>query len=265
MTQQQSVEPVLTGVRNFRDLGGLPARDGRRVRHGRLFRSGHLARATDQDRAFLAGLGLRTVFDLRNAADRTLEGLDIALPGVRGRHVPLTGDRDGAEFWALVRGGDLPRLRAAFGEGRAEALMAETYREVVRERTTELGTVLRSLASDGAPALVHCSAGKDRAGLTVALALLVAGVEPAAVEADYLLSGAPHHRYRLDRATDAGDAVSPEIGGLLAPLFDARGAYLTAAWDEIDAGWGSLDRYVAVGLGLSAAERRALEETLLAE
>ncbi|NJQ16145.1 tyrosine-protein phosphatase [Streptomyces bohaiensis] len=262
MTQQQSVEPVLTGVRNFRDLAGLPARDGRRVRPGRLFRSGHLARATEQDRAFLAGLGLRTVFDLRNDADRALEGLDVALPGVRSRHVPLTGDRDGAEFWTLVRRGDLPRLHAAFGEGRAAALMARTYREVVRERAAELGAVLRGLAS-GAPALVHCSAGKDRAGLTVALALLVAGVEPGAVEDDYLLSGAPHRRYPVARATDAAEGMSPEVDALLAPLFDARGAYLRAAWEEIDAGWGSLDRYVTGALGLSAAERDALAEALL--
>ena len=83
MTQQiPSTEPELTGVRNFRDVGGLPTVDGRRVRHGVLFRSGHLAHATDEDAAFLASLGLHTVFDFRNAADQKLEGPDVELPGV---------------------------------------------------------------------------------------------------------------------------------------------------------------------------------------
>lgn len=54
MTQQiPSTEPELAGVRNFRDVGGLPASDGRRVRYGVLFRSGHLAHATEEDAAFL--------------------------------------------------------------------------------------------------------------------------------------------------------------------------------------------------------------------
>ncbi|NJP65799.1 tyrosine-protein phosphatase [Streptomyces sp. ventii] len=41
---------------------------------------------------------------------------------------------------------------------------------------------------------MRCSAGKDRTGPTVAPVLLVAGVGPAAVEGDHLLSGVPHRR-----------------------------------------------------------------------
>lgn len=77
--QIPSAEPVLAGVRNFRDVGGLPTVDGRRVRYGRLFRSGHLAHATAEDRAFLTSLGLHTIFDFRNAADQKLDDLDVEL------------------------------------------------------------------------------------------------------------------------------------------------------------------------------------------
>ena len=76
-------EPQLTGVRNFRDVGGLPTVDGRRIRHGRLYRSGHLAHATPEDTEFLRGLGLHTIFDFRNSSDIALEGPDVELPGVR--------------------------------------------------------------------------------------------------------------------------------------------------------------------------------------
>ena len=89
MTQQvPSTEPELAGVRNFRDVGGLPTVDGRRVRQGVLFRSGHLAHATGQDAAFLTTLGLHTIFDFRNAADQKLEGPDVELPGVRNVNLP---------------------------------------------------------------------------------------------------------------------------------------------------------------------------------
>lgn len=35
--------PVLSGQHNFRDLGGILAKDGRRIRAGLLYRSGDLA------------------------------------------------------------------------------------------------------------------------------------------------------------------------------------------------------------------------------
>ncbi|MBW2401463.1 MAG: tyrosine-protein phosphatase, partial [Deltaproteobacteria bacterium] len=52
-------------VANFRDLGGHTTSDGRRVRSGRLYRSGHLAHCSDADVALLAEIGLRVVFDFR--------------------------------------------------------------------------------------------------------------------------------------------------------------------------------------------------------
>lgn len=119
MTQQvPSTEPELAGVRNFRDVGGLPTVDGRRVKQGVLFRSGHLAHATDEDAAFLSSLGLHTIFDFRNAADQRLEGPDVTLPGVRNVNLPLTDPADGAEFWQMVRDGNLDDLRAALAEAR---------------------------------------------------------------------------------------------------------------------------------------------------
>ncbi|RKN41320.1 tyrosine-protein phosphatase [Streptomyces hoynatensis] len=266
MTQQQSAEPVLAGVRNFRDLGGLPAAGGRRVRHGVLFRSGHLAQATAADRAFLTSLGLHTVFDFRNAADRALEGQDAALPGVRMVSLPLTAAEDGAEFWALVREGSLAELRAALDGGQAVGRMLRTYREIVLHRTAELGRVLRELSEGALPALLHCAAGKDRAGLTTALVLLAVGVDREAIGADYVESNAPHRRYPLRRGAGEGGGEPPaELAALLAPLFDARAEYLRAAFDQIDETWGGVDRYLTEALGLGPAGRERLQSRLLDE
>jgi protein-tyrosine phosphatase len=263
VTQQQSAETVLTGVRNFRDVGGLPTTDGLRVRDGRLYRSGHLAHATERDRAFLSGLGLHTVFDFRNSADQALEGPDVALPGVRNVNIPLTDPADAADFWLMVREGTLAQLRAALPDGEAEATMVASYREMVLGRTAEHGRVLRALAAGEMPALLHCAAGKDRAGLTVAVVLLALGVERDAITADYLKSGAPHRRYRLLRGPDAEGGRSPEVTELLAPLFDAREEYLLAAFGQIDQTWGGVDRYLTEGLALAPADRERLRDHLL--
>ncbi|MFE5021857.1 tyrosine-protein phosphatase [Streptomyces sp. NPDC056656] len=264
MTQQvPSTEPELAGVRNFRDVGGLPTVDGRRVKQGVLFRSGHLAHATDEDAAFLSSLGLHTIFDFRNAADQRLEGPDVTLPGVRNVNLPLTDPADGAEFWQMVRDGNLDELRAALSEGQAADRMITSYRAIIAERTAEHSQVLHSLAEDSVPALMHCAAGKDRAGLSIAVTLLAVGVERDAIEADYLESNAAHHRYKVHRSSASKDAMSPEVMELLSPLFDARATYLAAAFETVAETWGSTDRYLEEGLKLSPAQRERLRERLL--
>ncbi|MEU7051800.1 tyrosine-protein phosphatase [Streptomyces eurythermus] len=264
MTQQvPSTEPELAGVRNFRDVGGLPTVDGRRVRHGVLFRSGHLAHATQEDAAFLASLGLHTVFDFRNAADQKLEGPDVELPGVRNVNLPLSDPADGAEFWKMVRDGDLDQLRAILSDGKGAARMIASYRSMVKHRTAEHSRVLHALADDSVPALMHCAAGKDRAGVSVAVTLLALGVEREAIVADYLESGAKHRRYKVRRSGSAETAYTPEVMELLDPLFDARAEYLQAAFASIEETWGDVDTYLTQGLGLAPETRERLRERLL--
>lgn len=262
---QATTEPELTGVRNFRDLGGLPTVDGRSVRPGRLFRSGHLAHATPEDATFLATLGLHTVFDFRNEADRRVEGADVDLPGVRNVNIPLNDPADGKEFWKLVRSGDLAQLREILGDGKAAARMADSYRKMIVERTAEHSRILHAMAEDSVPALMHCAAGKDRAGLSIAITLLAVGVEREAIEADYVKSNEPHRRYKVQRSSSAADAMSPEVMELLSPLFDARVEFLRAAFETIEETWGSVDAYLAEGLGLSPETRDRLRERLLTE
>ncbi|MFF8970980.1 tyrosine-protein phosphatase [Streptomyces sp. NPDC014995] len=264
MTQQiPSTEPELAGVRNFRDVGGLPTVDGRRVRHGVLFRSGHLAHATGEDAVFLSSLGLHTIFDFRNAADQKLEGADVELPGVRNVNLPLTDPADGAEFWKMVRDGDIDQLREILADGKAAHRMIVSYRTIIRERTAEHSQVVHALAEDSVPALMHCAAGKDRAGLSVAVTLLALGVERDAILDDYLKSNAKHRRYKVHRTSTSASAYSPEVMELLSPLFDARAEYLAAAMETIEETWGGVDAYLERGLGLTAGTRERLRERML--
>ncbi|WP_329138069.1 tyrosine-protein phosphatase [Streptomyces sp. NBC_01476] len=261
-------EPELTGVRNFRDVGGLPTTDGRRVRHGVLFRSGHLAHATADDTAFLSGLGLHTVFDFRNGDDIALEGPDVAIAGARNLNMPLSDPAAGGEgFWRTVRDGDVVALRELLGGGRGEARMAEAYRTLILERTAEHAKMLALLtepADPAVPALLHCAAGKDRAGTSVAIILLALGVERSAIEEDYLKSNALGRRYKVVRGDGAtGTAIDPEIRELLSTLFQAHVEYLRTAFATIEEHWGTVDRYLEEGLGLTPERRERLKSRFL--
>jgi protein-tyrosine phosphatase len=266
VTQLPEVPPTdteLTGVRNFRDVGGLPTVDGRKVRHGRLYRSGHLAHATEDDAAFLAGLGLHTVFDFRNAADHKLDGLDVELPGVRNVSIPLSDPADGAEFWRLVRDGNIQQLRSILADGRGSDRMIASYRSIITDRTAEHSRVLHALAEDSVPALMHCAAGKDRAGLSIAVSLLAVGVEKEAIEADYLKSNDAHRRSKVRRSDTSSAGMSDEVMELLNPLFGAHPDYLAAAFTAIEETWGGTERYLAEGLKLTPATHERLRERLV--
>ena len=51
---------------NFRDLGGYPTEDGRKLRWKTLYRSDTLHRLTASDAEVFAALGVQTVIDLRS-------------------------------------------------------------------------------------------------------------------------------------------------------------------------------------------------------
>jgi protein-tyrosine phosphatase len=110
---------------------------------------------------------------------------------------------------------------------------------------------------------MHCAAGKDRAGLSIAVTLLALGVERDAIVADYLESNAKHRRYKVRRSGTSAEAYSPEVMELLGPLFDARAEYLTAAFETVEETWGGVDAYLERGLGLTAQTRERLRERLL--
>jgi protein-tyrosine phosphatase len=162
-----------------------------------------------------------------------------------------------------VRDGDIDALRHALGDGRAATRMARSYRALILERNAEHGRLLELLAEESVPALLHCAAGKDRAGTSIAVVLLALGVPREQIEADYLVSNERHRRYRIQRGVHAEPATTPEITELLSPLFEARTAYLDAAFSTIDEHWGSADTYLAKALGLTPERRERLRSLLL--
>ena len=79
----------LEGAPNFRDLGGLPAADGRRVQSGRLLRCGHLGHITPSDAdKLLHDYHLKTVIDMRTENEISRRP-DTVLDGVEYLRCPI--------------------------------------------------------------------------------------------------------------------------------------------------------------------------------
>jgi protein-tyrosine phosphatase len=193
----------LDGTTNTRDLGGLPTTDGGRTVPGRVLRSDNLQTLSADDvRRLVDDLRLREVVDLRTTAEILLEGRgplrEVAT--VTHRHFSLLPERGHhTDVFAVEEDDPLPDLPADWAQSvlprqapeheRAEPPAVRSYLGYLSDRADAVVAALRALAApvDGA-SVVHCAAGKDRTGVVVALALVVAGVPHEEIVADYALT-----------------------------------------------------------------------------
>ena len=68
--------------------------------------------------------------------------------------------------------------------------LAETYVGLLSmPLAAGLVAVIEAVAAAATPMLVHCSAGKDRTGVTVAVVLRLVGLAPERIVGDYALTG----------------------------------------------------------------------------
>ncbi|MGH3492238.1 MAG: tyrosine-protein phosphatase [Sciscionella sp.] len=242
-------EPLLPSVPNFRDIGGLATTGGARVRHGMLFRSSALHTASPHDTTRLYGeFGIRTVIDLRATEEVTANPAEIP---TTARHLLVQMSKETTfAYQAWLR------------EGATEAFdVVSGYRRFLDNAAVAIVGAYRELGNDAAlPAVVHCTFGKDRTGVVIAVLLALLGVPEQMIAADYAKSESaiPATISALDGGADptARLAELPEwsvrtrtesMADLLAVLRTQHGG--AAAWAE--------------RAGLTVGELDALRDRLL--
>jgi protein-tyrosine phosphatase len=251
----------LEGASNFRDVGGIPAADSRILKTGLLFRSDELSQLTRADREKLGGLKLKTVVDLRTADERRSQR--SRLPGENGLRTLSIPIRPGQDF---TRGQLFVYILRHPGQVDFEKLIRDYYFTMAFERTAQVGEILTLLADEGnLPALIHCTAGKDRTGFLAALVQWSLGVAPETVLEDYLLTNRLLKPERKDfiRSLRWVNLLRASPAGLQ-PVLEARREYLQAVLDEIVHRYGNVEAYLEHGCGVDAGALRALRALLLA-
>ena len=260
----------LEGGRNFRDLGGYKTTDGRRVKWGRLYRSGSMAYLTANDYDYLSSLGVSVICDFRSRDERASGPTNWA-----------AGDIDFVT-WDYSFEEALAPLRGLFA---LDVVTEESARDVMRALVSDLPTLhadkyakmFDRLAAGDAPLAFHCSAGKDRTGAAAALLLTVLGVPRETIYEDYLLSNSlidhkaifpQDEKSGSDHAAgeDASDpralfeALPPEVSQALANVDQS---YLEAMFAEMEAKHGSVAAFITEELEVTEAEKAAIREAFL--
>ena len=263
--------PVLfDGVPNSRSLGGLPLKRGGETKDGVLYRSAALDDITREGEIQMEETPLGVVADLRTLFERAAQPDKVPHRPHRVKVVEIpieAGNISPASFVTET-------LQAASkGETTAEALsdelptLPEMYRIMVASSAKELAKVAGLVANvepgEDNAVLVHCTAGKDRTGVSVALILDIAGVEREAIIENYAVS----QQYLAGAWADKMLGTIEKFGVPLVPKLVAMVTTtppdaIKAAFDWVEENFGSSENYLMSG-GLQAAQienvRLALE------
>ncbi|GAA3236449.1 tyrosine-protein phosphatase [Pseudonocardia petroleophila] len=223
---------------NLRDVRGLRTDDGRIVRRGVLYRS-ELPLSGTAASASVAVWPPSDVIDLR------VPGEDPA---------PHRLDRPGTTVHSVPMGADLaPALAAERSTGDD---LAEAYRILARDAAGSIAHIAGVVASSSGPVLVHCTAGKDRTGVVVAVLLSAVGVRRADVLADYLRTEA--NLPQLWATLRAAGIHEPRNRALMG----VQAAALEAVLDEVEAHEGGAAGWLAAH-GVDDAVLARLSDRLL--
>lgn len=199
MTAATSRAVPLPGTYNVRDAGGYPTADGGVVRRGLLIRADGLAGLDDTGRSRLAELGVRTVIDLREDAEVEVAPDALGDLPVRYRHLSAF---------------------AGLAERERPRSLRDAYDLMVDECGDALARIVAALAEpDALPAVVHCTAGKDRTGVVIALVHSLLGVGAGDLEADYAETArnlSTGFADRIRAAMPPGEHTDAMLGEMLA-------------------------------------------------
>lgn len=254
----------LIGVNNFRDMGGYTSADGRVMRWGHIFRSGHLSDLTDECGMEMLARDIETVIDFRSDREKDRHPVHWPKSWIPDYHSVSIGGNAAAwvqELYAKISKSDFPAE-----ELREQFLLA--FRTIPLENIEGLKAFFKTLVDDhkGNAMLFHCTAGKDRTGIAGALLMHALDIDEEQIMEDFLLTNkaidleATSAKVSQWLSTKSGRSIDP---GDVLPLVGVEADFLEECYTSIRAEYGTIDNYLESALGLTASRRNVLKDLFL--
>ena len=260
----------LKGTSNTRDIGGYETSDGSTLRWRQIIRSDNLSRLTASDFQKLEEMGLKTIIDLRT--DRENEQGPTKWKGDNPPqiyHFPIgRADND----WFNAQRKMLKSNR--FTERQSLEHMVNGYRMIAEEGLPSYQKLM-SLVLDESnwPLMIHCNAGKDRAGVATMLILEALGVDRETIMEDFLLTNEvsrtkekatilskERKNYGNRPGSSMGKGRGPSPNAWF-PIVGVAPEMLEAFYSEADEQYGSIEALLTE-IGVDQEARRKLAASL---
>ena len=239
----------------------MPAGDGRRIREGKLIRSGHLEELSESDRVKLSDL-VDVVVDFRTNTERRRQP-DAEIPGVDYHHIPIVESltpgitHEGEDDVSIIK-------HLLFKPREAREYMCRMYSDLAASDAALAGYArfFRILLQPHKKAVLwHCTAGKDRAGIGSVLVQECLGVPREEILADYLATReflAEDICFLTEIIKKTAGTDSPLADESLHYFLSAEEEYIEAFYASIEKHYGSMENCLRKGLGLTSADREHL-------
>ncbi len=225
---------------NLRELGGYPVGSTGVTRYRQFLRGDGISGLSDREVDILLTYGLKTVIDLRDEQERTVQpnsffGVEgVSYHTVSLMNTPLISAETVLNF-----------------EGYHQMNM---YANMVNS-LDKMGQVFSIfMNSTSGVTLYHCSAGKDRTGVITALLLMLAGVDRLDIVADYEVSAT-----YLGPKQQLMRAIYP---GMPQHLADSDPEWIIHMMNLVDNEYGGIEAYLGK-IGVSAEEQAKLRDRLV--
>lgn len=258
----------LEGALNVRDLGGLPLKEGRHVKKGKLIRSGRLSDLTDHDKNVLINnWNVTTIVDLRNEQEIS-EHPDITLDGALLKNICLLSGEKKAisreDYGLSMSLFAINRAKSLLEDGGSKKLLEGMYGQMAEneeciDRIRDFFELLL-LHKEGS-LIWHCTSGKDRTGVLGVLLLLLLGADLEVAKEDYLYTNEQNHTYRenlLERMRNRG--AEENVIEEMRILESVDWIYIESFLNTLVNRYGSIDLFLTNVIGMDAECRRKLLE-----
>lgn len=242
---------------NIRDIGGYPTQQGQHVRWGKVYRSGALYALSVKDVQYLEGLDWRWICDLRTASEVKDAPTQLTTKPTR--------KFESHSFFTDKESSD-SALRFLTRLNKIEEAVIDSYTaQLLDVKGTTFGRIFSQLAQrDNLPAVIHCTAGKDRTGVSIAILLDLLGVPADVIIADYTLTNSFHELF--------WKSVEDNMFRLrllrikmheLQPLLLARAETMQATLHHLQRRYGGAEGYLRQQAQLDPATLQRIRDNLL--
>lgn len=239
MTYEANEPMNFENALNIRELGGYINSEGISLKKHRLLRGGDLSNLTAEEMKKLENYGIKTCIDLRISDEK--ENVD---PFNNSNHLV---------YHAIPIAGPV-NLKAAQGE-----LLYELYMGILEQHDKAIVREMQIIANEKEGIIFHCTAGKDRTGLTAMFILAICGVCSEQIIADYAASGRNNRKATIrqkEKLIESGLVHIPD------EIFESRPETMEKILNYLEDHYGGPVEYLRK-TGVSDREIQAIRSKML--